>query len=165
MKRLLATLAKVLEWLAAAAFLLLFLLSVLQIVLRYFFGESLFWLPDLVRFLFIWCIFAGAAVMYYRHEHIVVDFLVKRSREGTQDVLALIQDLVMIIFLAILIYQGIVVSILRMRLNFTVLPLPTGYAYLSIPVAAAVMLLVSAVDVVDRIKKIQSDLRKEPENT
>ncbi len=162
MKRLLAMLVKVLEWLAAASFLLLFLLSVLQIALRYFFGEALFWLPDLVRFLFIWCIFAGTAVMYYRYEHIVVDFLVKRSRQKTQDVLALIQNLVMIVFLAILIHQGVVVSILRMRLNFTVLPLPTGYAYLSIPIAAAVMLLISAFNVVDQIKKLQSSGRKEP---
>lgn len=164
MKSLLAMLVKGLEWLAAAAFLLLFLLSVLQIVLRYFFGEALFWLPDLVRFLFIWCIFAGTAVMYYRCEHIVVDFLVKRSRQKTQDALALIQNLVMIVFLAILIHQGVVVSLLRMRLNYTVLPLPTGYAYLSIPVAAAVMLLVSAFNVVEQIKKLQSSGRKEPKH-
>ena len=162
MKRLLATIVKVLGWLATAAFTLLFLLSVLQILLRYFFGESLFWLPDLVQFLFIWCIFTGAAVIYSRHEHIVVDFLVKRAREGTQDVLALIQDLVMIIFLAILIHQGIVVTILRMRLNYTVLRLPTGYAYLSIPLAAAVMLMVSAVSAVDRVRKMQSSRRREP---
>ncbi|MGA2975482.1 MAG: TRAP transporter small permease [Spirochaetia bacterium] len=162
MKRLLAIIAKVLEWLAGAAFLLLFLLSVLQIVLRYFFGEALFWLPDLVRFLFIWCVFAGAAVMYYRHEHIVIDFLVKRSRQKTQDVLALIQNLVMIIFFAILVWQGIVVSILRMRLYFTVLPLPTGYAYLSIPIAAAVMLVASALEVADQIRKMKSIQRKEP---
>ena len=115
-----------------------------------------------IIFNFNWCIFAGAAVIYARHEHIVVDFLVKRAREGTQDVLALIQDLVMIIFLAILIDQGIVVTILRMRLNYTVLPLPTGYAYLSIPIAAAVMLMVSAVSAVDRVKKMQDRRRKEP---
>lgn len=162
MKRLLATIVKVLEWVATAAFALLFLLMVLQIVLRYFFGESLFWLPDLVQFLFIWCIFTGAAVIYSRHEHIVVDFLVKRARERTQDVLALIQDLVMILFLAVLIQQGIVVTILRMRLNYTVLPLPTGYAYLAIPVAAAVMLMVSAVGAADRVKKMRSRRREEP---
>jgi TRAP-type C4-dicarboxylate transport system permease small subunit len=162
MKRLLAAIVKVLEWVATAAFLLLFLLSVLQITLRYFFGESLFWEPDLVQFLFIWCIFTGAAVIYSRHEHIVADFLVKRAREETQDVLALIQELVMILFLAVLIHQGIVVTILRMRLNYTVLPLSTGYAYLSIPIAATVMLLVSAVGAVDRVRKIQSSRRKEP---
>ncbi len=162
MKRLLATIVKVLEWLATAAFALLFLLMVLQITLRYFFGQSLFWLPDLVQFLFIWCIFSGAAVIYSRHEHIVVDFLVKRAREGTQDVLALIQDVVMILFLGVLIHQGIVVTILRMRLNYTVLPLSTGYAYLSIPLSAAVMLMVSAVSAVDRVKKMQSSRREEP---
>ncbi len=161
MKRLLAGFVRTLEWLAAGAFLLLFLLSTLQIVLRYFFGEALFWLPDLVRFLFIWCVFAGAAVMYYRHEHIVVDFLVRRARLGTQEVLALIQDLVMIAFLAIVVYQGIVVSILRMRLNFTVLRLPTGYMYLSIPVAAVVMLAASAFSAVEQIRRMQSNRRKE----
>jgi TRAP-type C4-dicarboxylate transport system permease small subunit len=54
------------------------------------------------------------------------------------------------------------VTILRMRLNYTVLPLSTGYAYLSIPIAATVMLLVSAVGAVDRVRKIQSSRRKEP---
>jgi TRAP-type C4-dicarboxylate transport system permease small subunit len=162
MKRLLASISKALEWLSAAAFVLLFLLSTLQIALRYFFGEALFWLPDLVRFLFIWCVFAGAAVMYYRGEHLVVDFLVKRSRQKTQDALALSLNLVMLVFLAVLVYQGLVVSNLRMRLNFTVLPLPTGYAYLAIPLAATVMFLVSISNVVDLIKKMHNKQRKEP---
>ncbi len=162
MKRLLASIVKALEWVVTAAFIALFLLSVLQITLRYFFGESLFWEPDLVQFLFVWCVFTGAAVIYSRHEHILVDFLVRKAREGTQDVLALIQELVMILFLAVLIHQGIVVTILRMRLNYTVLPVPTGYAYLSIPLSAAVMLLVSAVSAADRIRKIRSTRRKEP---
>lgn len=162
MKRLLASIVKALEWVVTAAFIALFLLSVLQITLRYFFGESLFWEPDLVQFLFVWCIFTGAAVIYSRHEHIVVDFLVRKAREGTQDVLALVQDLVMILFLAVLIHQGIVVTVLRMRLNYTVLPVPTGYAYLSIPLSAAVMLLVSAVSAADRIRKIRASRRKEP---
>ena len=162
MKRLLATIVKALGGVATAAFVALFLLSSLQIVLRYFFGESLFWLPDMVQCLFVWCIFTGAAVIYSRHEHIVVDFLVRRSREGTQDVLALIQELVMILFLAVLIQQGIVVTRLRMRLNYTVLRVPTGFAYLSIPISAAVMLLISAINAADRIRKMRTTRRKEP---
>ena len=162
MKRVLKVIVKVLEWLATSAFLLLFLLCTLQIVLRFFFGESLFWLPDLVQFLFVWVVFTGAAVIYSRYEHIVADFLVKRARQETQEVLGLIQELVMIVFLAILIQQGIVVTILRMRLNYTVLRVPTGLAYVSIPISAAVMLLVSAVGAADRIRKRQSNRRKEP---
>jgi TRAP-type C4-dicarboxylate transport system permease small subunit len=162
MKPVLATIEKGLEWLAAATFLLLFLLSALQIALRYFFGEALFWLPDLVRFLFIWCVFAGAAVMYYRGEHLVVDFLVRRSRPKTQEALALVLNLVMLAFLAVLVYQGAVVTKLRMRLDFTVLPVPTGFAYAAIPVAAAVMFLVSVDNAVDLIKKMRSNTGSEP---
>jgi TRAP-type C4-dicarboxylate transport system permease small subunit len=161
MKGLLISISKALEWLAATSFILLFLLSTLQIVLRYFLGEAFFWLPDLVRFLFIWCVFAGAAVMYHRGEHLVVDYLVKRSKESTQDALALILNLVMLVFLAVMVYQGLVVTNLRMRLNFTVLPIPTGYAYLSIPLAAAVMFLVSVSNVIDLAKKLHLR-RKEP---
>lgn len=164
MKRLLAVLVGVLEWVAAGAFLLLFVLSAIKIALRYFAGESLFWIPDIARFLFIWCVFAGAAVMHYRHEHLQVDFLVRKAREGTQEVLALIQSLVMLVFLAILIYQGFVVSLLRMRLNFTVLALPVGYAYLSVPVAAAVMFVVSVFEAIEQVRKMQSDRRKELKN-
>jgi TRAP-type C4-dicarboxylate transport system permease small subunit len=161
MKRLLVTIDKILEWLATAAFLSLFLLSTLQIALRYFFGEALFWLPDLVRLLFIWCVFAGAAVMYHRGEHLVVDFLVKRSKPKTQDLLALGLNLVMLVFLAVMVYQGVVVSRLRMRLNFTVLPVATGYAYASIPIAAAVMFLASASTAFDLFRKLRSNRRKE----
>jgi TRAP-type C4-dicarboxylate transport system permease small subunit len=162
MKRVLAAIVKVLEWVATVAFIALFLLSVLQISLRYFFGESLFWEPDLVQFLFVWCVFTGAAVIYSRHEHIVVDFLVRRARQRTQDTLALVQELVMILFLAVLVQQGIVVTILRMRLNYTVLPVPTGFAYVSIPLSAAVMLLASASGAAERIRKMRSTRGKEP---
>ncbi len=153
MKRVLAAVMKVLEWLAATAFLGVVLLSALKIVLRYLFGEAIFWLPDVVRVLFIWTIFPAAAVMYYRGEHIVVDFLVKKAKPRTQDALGVMVHLVMLVFLGILVYQGVVVSKLRMMQIFTVLPLPTGYAYLAIPIASAAMFMASVVKVIDLIWK------------
>ncbi len=153
MRRVLAAVMKGLEWLAATAFLGVVLLSALKIALRYIFGEAIFWLPDMVRVLFIWSVFPAAAVMYYRGEHIVVDFLVKKAKQKTQDALAVMVHLVMLVFLGILVYQGVVVSKLRMMQIFTVLPLPTGYAYLAIPVAAAAMFMASAMKVIELLKK------------
>ncbi len=153
MRRVVAAVMKVLEWLAATAFLGVVLLSTLKIVLRYLFGEAIFWLPDVVRLLFIWSVFPAAAVMYYRGEHIVVDFLVKKGKPRTQDALGVMVHLVMLVFLGILVYQGVVVSRLRMMQIFTVLPLPTGYAYLAIPVAAAAMFMTSVLRVIERFRK------------
>jgi TRAP-type C4-dicarboxylate transport system permease small subunit len=54
-------------------------------------------------------------------------------------------DLVTTIFLAILVLKGIEVTKVRMRIPFDTWDLPTGYAYVAVPICGAIMIAVTLV--------------------
>lgn len=161
LNEILEAIVKIMANLTGVMFLIMFLLNVLTVCLRYFWGWSWFWIPDFNRFLFIWIVFTGAAVMHFSGDHLVVDFFVKRGKPRTQKVLSLFRSAVMIVFFAVLIYQGIIVGILRMKMNFTTFALPMGYAFLAVPAAATVMLVISVRNAIRMAGSREEELKGE----
>jgi TRAP-type C4-dicarboxylate transport system permease small subunit len=136
------------EWFGGALFLALFLLNMLRIFLRYFWGVAWLWEPDFSRLLFIWIVFIGATVLYVRKGHLMVDYFLPRTRERTH----LVIDLTTLIFLAMLVLKGMEVTKVRMRIPFDTWDLPTGYAYLAVPVCSAIMMIVTLVRMIDFLR-------------
>lgn len=145
MQKIIHTLVAGIQWLSGILFLTLFLLNTLQITLRYFWGISWLWVPDLSRLLFIWMVFLGTSVLYARHEHLVMDFFVNKMKDTHRKKLNLLMDLVLGGFLAILILKGIEITKVRMRIPFDTWNLPSGYAYIAVPVCSALMLFITLV--------------------
>jgi TRAP-type C4-dicarboxylate transport system permease small subunit len=134
-----------LEWFAGALFLILFLLNILRIFLRYFLGIAWLWEPDFSRLLFIWIVFIGATVLYAGKGHLVIDFFLNRMQQNTRERMHFIIDLITAIFLIILVLKGIEVTRVRMRIPFDTWDLPTGYAYMAVPICGAIMILITLV--------------------
>lgn len=134
-----------LEWFAGALFLILFLLNILRIFLRYFLGVAWLWEPDFSRLLFVWIVFIGATVLYVGKGHLVVDFFLARMQPIIRERMHFMIDLVTAIFLAVLVLKGIEVTKVRMRIPFDTWDLPTGYAYMAVPICGAIMIIVTLV--------------------
>jgi TRAP-type C4-dicarboxylate transport system permease small subunit len=134
-----------LEWAAGTLFLALFLLNILRIFLRYFLGVAWLWEPDFSRLLFIWIIFIGATVLYVGKGHLVVDYFLNRMQPKTRERMHFMIDLITAIFLVALVLKGIEVTKVRMRIPFDTWDLPTGYAYMAVPICAAIMIIVTLV--------------------
>jgi len=134
-----------LEWFAGTLFVILFLLNILRIFLRYFLGVAWLWEPDFSRLLFIWIVFVGATVLYTAKGHLVIDFFLDRMQRDTQERVHFIIDLVTAIFLVILVLKGIEIARVRMRIPFDTWDLPTGYAYMVVPICSAIMIIVTLV--------------------
>jgi len=132
-----------LEWFAGALFLILFLLNMLRILLRYFLGVAWLWEPDFSRLLFIWIVFIGATVLYVGKGHLMVDYFLNRMGSNARERMHFIIDGVTAIFLAILVIKGIEVTRVRMGIPFDTWDLPTGYAYVAVPICSAVMITVT----------------------
>mgnify|MGYP001119850916 CR=1 FL=1 len=132
-----------LERITGILFLILFLLNILRIFLRYFLGIAWLWEPDFSRLLFIWIVFIGATVLYVGKGHLLVDYFLNRMKSNTRERMHFIIDLVTIIFLAILVIKGIEVTKVRMRIPFDTWDLPTGYAYMAVPICSVIMILVT----------------------
>ena len=134
-----------LEWFAGTLFLALFLLNILRIALRYFLGVAWLWEPDFSRLLFIWIVFIGATVLYVGKGHLMVDFFLNRMKSKTRERMHFIIDLVTTLFLFVLVLKGIEVTRVRMRIPFDTWDLPTGYAYMAVPICGAIMIIATLV--------------------
>lgn len=153
MQKMVNYVVKKIEGLVGILFITLFLLNILRIGLRYFWGVGWLWVPDFSRLIFIWAVFLGASVLYARREHLEMDFFVNKMRESTWEKLSLFIDLCLAIFLAILIIEGFKISKIRMRIPFDMWDIPTGYAYAAVPICSAIMFIITINKLINEIIK------------
>jgi len=129
-----------LEALMAAIFASLFLVTILNIFLRNVAGIAWMWIPGYMRLAFIWLVFLGIAAVVRRGEHLVVDVLQKSVRPRVRHATMLIIYVSVLPFYYVLLTYGIEVARVRMRIPFDTWAVPTGYAYMAVPVAALLLL-------------------------
>jgi len=127
-------------------FLVLFVLNMGQIISRSFLGVSSVLIPDISRFLFIWLVFLGTASIYMHRQHLVIEFVVTKLSVRLQQRLTTMIQLIMAAFFLILIRYGWRIMVIRMDIPYTGWEIPTGYAYLAVPVSAALMFIVTIAD-------------------
>lgn len=113
-----------------------FLLNMYQVGGRYLFGMGEVWIPDVTRFLFIWMVFLGTALMHMRGKHLVIDFVQLRLPKPLRWAAEGLISLGMLGMAGILAAVGWRIMQIRMDIPYTGWEVPTGYAYLAVPVAA-----------------------------
>jgi len=133
--------ARALEFLLALLFLSLFLVTMLNIVLRNVGGVAWMWIPAFSRLTFIWIVFLGLALAYRRGDHLVVDVLLARLRGRARRAATLVIHGMLIPFALMLLVYGRDVAAVRMRVRFDTWHWPTGWAYAAVPVAAAILIV------------------------
>ena len=133
--------AALLENLLAAGFMALFAVTILNIVLRNVAGIAWLWIPAFSRLVFIWVVFLGVAAATRRGEHLVVDLLERRLAGWRRRGLLIAIHGVLLPFYAMLLYYGTTIAQVRMRVPFDTWRVPTGWAYMAVPVAAALLLV------------------------
>jgi len=136
-------LARVL-WCALGAILItIFSLNLYQVGGRYLFGVGAVWIPDLTRLLFIWMVFLGTALMHQRKRHLVIDVLLLKFPGPARRTAEVLIGLGMLGLNGVMGVAGWRIMEIRMDIPYTGLEIPTGYAYLAVPVAATLMALTS----------------------
>ena len=132
---------KILAILAGILFAGVFAVTVLNIALRNLAGLAWLWIPGASRLLFIWTVFTGAAVLYQRNDHLVMDFFIaKLNAQGKRRFEILINCLFLVFLVLVIIYGAEIVRV-RMRISFETWKFPTGLAYLAAPVSSFFMIV------------------------
>jgi TRAP-type C4-dicarboxylate transport system permease small subunit len=117
-------------------------LAFIQVVLRYVFGTSFFWAEEVILFAFTWVIFLAATLNLERGAHFGVDVLVNRFPEmGRQITQGLVQVGIGAI-LCVFAWVGFRVAVGAWVQESDILRVPKTVLYISLPVAACLMLLV-----------------------
>ncbi len=137
----------------AAALLGVFLLNMYQVGGRYLFGIGAVWIPDVTRFLFIWMVFLGTALMHLRRGHLVIDYIRERMPRGLRRAIEAFVCVAMCGLAGVLLVGGWRIMRIRMDIPYTGWEVPTGYAYLAVPVAAAVIAVTSLANLWERMQQ------------
>lgn len=136
MKKIMNVIANVAITISGLLFIVIFLIIICEIVARSFFNYSILWVTDFITLSASWMIMLGMAYSVYKGEHLVIDFIKKKFKLKRQRIISIITSVLATAFFLILIPAGWSTAMVKMKIVFTTLRWPTGYAFMALPVFA-----------------------------
>jgi len=141
-EKLLKGLRSILYWFSFVAMLLMLLIIFAQVVTRYGFGYTAAWSEELARFLFVWVVFLGSALIMGESGHLAVEFVPLHYKgKPFGKVLEIIINLSSYIFTILLLVQGAKMTKIMTFQKSPGLDISMSYVYFVIPLSCALMLL------------------------
>ncbi|MDR2588540.1 MAG: TRAP transporter small permease [Spirochaetales bacterium] len=142
------TLNSLIKYVLVVMLAVMFILTTVQVILRYGFNTALSWSEELVRFLFVWATFLGAAIGVREHIHIGVDAVVNLLPASLRRYADTLVYLVIFTFGIVLVCAGIPVVTLTHGQLSPALEMPMSYVYIAIPIAGVFAMLYALAEVV-----------------
>lgn len=136
-----ATLDRLTGAVAVGLFVAIFATMVLQIAFRYLLNAPLVWTEELVRYLYIWACYLGAAVALRRGTHIVVAVVAERLPPAAARAIGVGTHALALFFLVELAIQGARLAFRAHTVSAITLPIPWSAIYAAVPVSALLMIL------------------------
>jgi TRAP-type C4-dicarboxylate transport system permease small subunit len=118
----------------------------LGVFFRYVLDASLTWYDEFASYLLVWLSFYGAVVVTWRGRHINFETLAERVRPAGRRALAVVSEVLSLVFQAVLLAYGIV--LVRAVGHETAVSIETvrmGWVYSALPISGGLMLLVGLV--------------------
>jgi C4-dicarboxylate transporter DctM subunit len=131
--------------LCVAMLTLTVMLTVLQVVFRYILDSPLSWSEELARWMFVWAIFLGCALLISQHKHMRMEFLISRVDPSKVRWLDLLSQVVMAAACCAMWVHGWDFCS-RVTGTSGSLEWPSKYLYMAVPVGAGLSLLCLACD-------------------
>ncbi len=152
--KLIKLLHRLINIISTALFLIMALITFMQVVSRYIFGVSFFWAEELSRFSMVWIAFLGASTAVSLNAHTRIDFFINLLPEKFKKLIEIFNDMVCLSFVAIISYNSIDIIIITMKNISTGLKLPMGIVYGALPVSGLLMMLNFIIRIYFRIKNV-----------
>jgi len=110
---------------------------------RYLLNRPIGWSEEISMYLMVWAVYLGAAYTLKEEAHIGVDVLVSKLKPRLKRAFQLFHYLVGLVFFSILLYQGVEMVSLTLKLDSRSLAIdfPLYLAHLSVPVGSALLFL------------------------
>ncbi len=117
------------------------LVVLLQVFSRYLFNHAFVWAEELVRYLMIWMVMIGAALVQATNEHIRIDFLPMLAGPRARIVMDSAFRVCILLFLLILIVKGVRVARFNRLFESSGLGISMFWPTVALPVGAFLMAL------------------------
>jgi len=126
----------------------------LQVTSRSINISSFLWAGEAALWIFVWMVFLGAAVLFHKKEHMIVDiieyFLPRKSKEKIEKVLAKIIRMTCWVFLVIVFYYSIIVTISVANQYAVSFRLSRLYLSAALPVSIIIMFIFEILSLYER---------------
>jgi len=115
---------------------------VMGVIFRYFLNAPLSWSEEIPRYIMVWMTFTASSIALKRKQHIGMVFFVEKCPPAVRKILAIISNLLIIIFLLVAMYQGyLLAEMVGGDQRTPMANIPMAWLYLSIPVACLLMII------------------------
>lgn len=131
------------EAILTISFVVTIFLVFMQVIFRYVIQSSLSWSEELVRYIFVWQIWLGAAYAAKLDKHINITVIRDKMNKKTQ---IIVEAFVLISWFAFSLFMtvkgiDVVKYILNVGQRTPALQIPMGYPYVSVPFGCGLMSL------------------------
>lgn len=116
-------------------------------------GHPLNWAVDISLLLFAWQVFIGGDIAVRNTNLIGVELLANKFPAKLQKALKIIFFVMIILFLAVLVYFGVPLLLQNWKRLFQVLPISYSWCTLSVPVGSFLMIISASIRLVEIVKK------------
>ncbi|MDH4617466.1 TRAP transporter small permease [Brevibacillus sp. AY1] len=113
----------------------------LQVLFRFFLDQPLAWTEELARYLLVWLTFLGSAYAMSIKAHIGTEYIQKFLSPMANKIVLSVAALLSILFFAVMIYQGYLLSVRSMTQTSPSLLVPMGYIYMVIPISGVLLIM------------------------
>jgi len=127
------------EYTCTILFVVMTLITFLQVVGRYVFGVSYFWAEELARFTMIWIVFLGASVSVGLKAHTRIDFFINLLSPKVRKYIEIFNSLACLAFILFVSYNSIDIIRITTRNLSTGLRIPLALIYIALPVSGILM--------------------------
>jgi TRAP-type C4-dicarboxylate transport system permease small subunit len=112
-----------------------------NVVMRYVFNQSIFWVEEFTQIQMIWVAYLGAGLALREGRHVAVDMLQDALPAPLRRAIRWFIALATAMFLLALVVLGVQIAAFTWSQETPAMGLPAGLPYLGIPLGAAAMLL------------------------
>jgi TRAP-type C4-dicarboxylate transport system permease small subunit len=143
------------EVVALAAFIVMLLSSILQVIFRYVLNLPLMWTEELARLMCVLTTYFGAVVVLLLREHIRVDFIDTVLRLRGRAVAAVVGDVLIGWFLVAFAYGCWLMAQATWATETATMEwFRMGYIYAAVGVAALAMLVAVIIDIIEALLQL-----------
>ena len=151
------------ERISAFLFIFIFILMAMQVFTRYVLHFSFSWNIELIRYVFVWLTFFGAAFVRKENEHIKIEiffnFINNKVPNWMQKIMWIFKKILTIAFLVCLIYLGYLLANNSIRFKSQAMQISQFYLYISVTVGGLFYLLREICESIKECKKLFSQVK------
>ncbi|MGN0906851.1 MAG: TRAP transporter small permease [Bullifex sp.] len=155
---------KILSVICGLLLIVVFFVSVANILLRNILKISWLFSAVLSKMSFVYMVFIGVAVVYYRCDHLKMDFISSKFPRKMKTVVNWMTIVITVILLAVMLVYGINIAKVRMTIPFeSYKKIPTGWMYLAVPVGALLMMVFTVEHIITLVKTGEMKHEEKPD--